>query len=419
MDPRFGAESLVGIGGRHIVSKASLKASEKGAALARAGRPNEAAPYLLKAVQEDMNNLDAHIETAFISQNDPEFGIEVIEGAMKIGRKLMLDTLGPNAFDDDGPFVGHFYDIAPTRPYMRVLQAAVRLYIELASNYAKSAETIIEMLRLCPGDNMGQRTWLGATLLHVGRNEDALRFSQVWISTAIHREAGDIPMRGGALFDGRPPVRGMPATPPGKERLWKYVPAVHLYNAALASFRLWGADSEEAIGYLEYAANINPHVVVKYLGGVAKPPSLSNVPRTPNGNEDAHDYRWLTHELWTTPEVLAWVRKCVGSIPAVLKKCGNAACNKREAVVLEFKQCAGCHQLSYCGKECQKAHWPEHKADCTLHSQIKQAKKSLAKGKTNKSGIEAYAVDFAGGVPVVYNAATRKATPMPMGMSGI
>jgi hypothetical protein len=54
------------------------------------------------------------------------------------GRQFLEESLGKDCFSDSGKYVGHFWKLLSTRPYMRVLQAQVRLYFE-AEDYGRSA----------------------------------------------------------------------------------------------------------------------------------------------------------------------------------------------------------------------------------------------------------------------------------------
>jgi ankyrin repeat protein len=48
--------------------------------------------------------------------------------------------------------------------------------------------------------------------------------------------------------------------------------------------------------------------------------------------------------------------------------CPNAGCDGAGT-----KKCTGCKQARYCGKQCQLAHWPAHKAKCKEATQTKAA----------------------------------------------
>jgi hypothetical protein len=163
---------------------------------------------------------------------------------------------------------------------MRVLQALVRLYFEEGrfeeSAYVTPAllcyiicepetrrKTMIEMLRLCPGDNLAQRRWLGSVLNRLGRYSDALFFAQVWL---LH-DRGEIPIRGGTAFS--EPSRELIPTE-REQKLSKHGDGAFLYTAALASFQLWG-DCPQSRQHLKTAASANPNVLLKVLGRVSRP----------------------------------------------------------------------------------------------------------------------------------------------------
>lgn len=121
--------------------------------------------------------------------------------------------------------------------------------------------TVIEMLRLCPGDNMGQRWWLGSVLLQAGRHKDALAFAEV-------RCTGAPPPRGGCAFTDPSPN---PISRAEYVKMSEYCRSELLYTGALAAFRLWGGDSLLARQYLRLGAQNNPAILMRLLGKVSRP----------------------------------------------------------------------------------------------------------------------------------------------------
>ncbi|CDO74022.1 hypothetical protein BN946_scf185043.g72 [Trametes cinnabarina] len=399
----MGAEALMGIGGG-MVSREAAKNLEKAEDLCRRRKPDQAVPYLFKAM-EDPNCLDAVIQMAFLMPT-MEMGLKLLEQAEERGRTHLKNTLSPTCFEDDDEYTGRFWSLLETRPYMRVMQAIVRLAFE-TKNYNKAADTIIEMLRLCPGDNLGQRDWLGSILLQAGRTADALSFAQAWLDDA--RLDPDIccPPRGGCTFE--PPSRA-PLSRDFIEKNKKNGPGSMLYTAALASFKLWG-DCELARQYLRLAASVNPYVLLKILAKVEKPKALNSSPRALNGSEMAHDYLWLTQDLWMAPDVWEWADSDAEVKTYVLKKCPRAGCNNRESRAAEFKRCAGCKEVVYCGQECQKADWKAHRkrplSDCKDTQQQLAMIKAIMSGRSvqrsSDSPLVASADFTAGGISTLFH----------------
>ena len=123
---------------------------------------------------------------------------------------------------------------------------------------------MIEMLRLCPGDNMGQRDWLGSVLLQAGRVSDALSFAQAWLDPQYDSRW---PPRGGCVFD--PPSK-TPLLDSAVEKAKRWGPGAIYYTAALASFRLWG-DCKLARQYLHISTSVFPQVLMRILAKVDRP----------------------------------------------------------------------------------------------------------------------------------------------------
>ncbi|EIW62110.1 uncharacterized protein TRAVEDRAFT_27483 [Trametes versicolor FP-101664 SS1] len=387
MHRRVGIEAHLGIGGG-TVSREAAENLEKAEDLCRRRKPMQALPYLRKAMK-DPNNLDAAVQMAFLM---PTLGtaVQLLEDAKAQGRVHLKSCLSPTCFDDGDQYAERFWSLLETRPYMRVLQAIVRLAFE-NGDYNKSADTIIEMLRHCPGDNMGQRSWLGSVLLQAGRTEHALSFAQAWLDP--RHDDGSWPPRGGCAFN--PPSRA-PLSKDFIEKNKKHGPGASLYTAALASFKLWG-DCEVARQYLRIAASANPHVLLKVLGKVDRPKSLNFDPRSFNGQEEAHDYLWLTQDLWMAPDVWAWADSDAEVKSYVLKRCVRAGCDTREVRVAEFKRCGGCKEVVYCGQACQKEDWKAHKPRCKEHQEQKRFMKAMMNSRTTP-------LSESGGGPIVASA---------------
>lgn len=88
--------------------------------------------------------------------------------------------------------------------------------------------------------------------------------------------------------------------------------------------------------------------------------NLNNLPRGIGGSEEAHDYCWLTQNLWEAQDVWTWADGDEAK-RYVLKPCSRRGCARREGTVREFKRCSACKQTVYCSTECQKDDWTSHK----------------------------------------------------------
>ena len=64
--------------------------------------------------------------------------------------------------------------------------------------------------------------------------------------------------------------------------------------------------------------------------------------------------------------------------------CANLGC-----VGQGLKACARCKRVRYCGVECQRAHWPQHKPDCSKPTPKAVSKEEKKTGKPGKGSIHA------------------------------
>ncbi|WP_417847049.1 hypothetical protein [Thalassospira povalilytica] len=90
---------------------------------------------------------------------------ELLEKAVAVGEAAIRQTLGEDAFEEDE---GDFWGILETRPYMRACAALADCLWELGECEEAVAHWR-DMLRLCPGDNLGIRHILGPKLLELNQ----------------------------------------------------------------------------------------------------------------------------------------------------------------------------------------------------------------------------------------------------------
>ncbi|KAF8184093.1 hypothetical protein K438DRAFT_1724176 [Mycena galopus ATCC 62051] len=346
--PGFGIEGFMGIGGGTVSgeSEANLK---RGQELLNMKKPQEALPFLLKAL-EDPNNLDACSSISMMLPQDT--AIAYLQKAELAGRRHLQNVLGPDCFELTCRYgAPNFWGILETRPYMRLLGTLVRTYVN-AKRWSDAVSTNIEILRICHSDNMGQRAWMSALLLQAGRPADALYFAQRWL------EADETPP--GSGIDFAPPQRA-PMTDAQIKKVEKWVDLQMIYSAALAAFILDG-DSTLARQYLHIAVKY-PSVLIKVIGKFKERVDVdTHATRSSNGAEDARDHLWLAQDLWMKDAAWNWVAQDPIVMDHVLRNCPQ--CNRKEERVGQWQKCAGCKQEWYCSRGCQKAQWPAHKDAC-------------------------------------------------------
>lgn len=81
-----------------------------------------------------------------------------------------------------------------------------------------------------------------------------------------------------------------------------------------------------------------------------------------------------------------WIKSFYQNYDCSKHRAACAACQKREPFDGdEFSSCAGCQVSVYCSRECQKAHWKDHKEFCQANrcteenSHFKKALRNMKK----------------------------------------
>ncbi|KAI0080741.1 hypothetical protein K474DRAFT_1672489 [Panus rudis PR-1116 ss-1] len=301
----------------------------------------EAVFQLLKTLRARKDKYDRYLILAW-TMPDPrvaeQFLLDGFEGAVTD----LKTSLGPDCMEEESEYVGHYWAIPETRPFIKYKQAMVRFY-EGTGEYSKAFSHSSEILSLSPEDNLGERYHLGTHLLRLDRARDALSFAQAWLAEDVAR--GDtFPPKGGCQF-GDPFTNAIPEKVFKEVSIW--TPANLLYTAALAAFKL------------------------------CESPPDGNPPYAPQSHEEAEEYLWLAQDLWMEDDVWKWANSQERIKKLVLRGCNRKDCPKVETRVNQFRRCSSCQEAWYCSTECQKGHWSSHKPSCKEISRLTQEVKKF------------------------------------------
>ncbi|EJF62935.1 hypothetical protein DICSQDRAFT_168605 [Dichomitus squalens LYAD-421 SS1] len=321
----------------------------------RQGQNEQAVECFVKAL-DDYDNVDLVAEQAR-KFPDSHLAMRLLELTATKAREYLKRDLGQDCFEETFYAYGGFWGVLDTRPYMRTLHAIAHVAFDMG-DLDKAIATTVETLRLCQGDNMGQRSFLPPLLLRAKRYEDALSFCQVWLDPQYDGKQRPL---GGCAFAAPDPEPLSQAFVDWHTESWR--PTDLLLNAALASYHLYG-DCEQARQYLSLGAKGNTRIMCEIWVRSRQPTKPYSRPRTANSREESHDYLWLMQDLWMEHDVWAWATRHPDVKEAALKRCGYAECSNREEAVFTFKCCGGCKEEWYCSPECQKADWRKHKLEC-------------------------------------------------------
>ncbi|KAK0108231.1 hypothetical protein ONS95_003051 [Cadophora gregata] len=93
------------------------------------------------------------------------------------------DFMTPDNIFENG--VGHFWGIHETRPYMRARHVLVDALLTIKTKAAVQAalDHVLDILRLCRGDNMGVRSIAPGLYLRLGKDQECYDFVKWWRTT--------------------------------------------------------------------------------------------------------------------------------------------------------------------------------------------------------------------------------------------
>ncbi|KAL8277339.1 hypothetical protein RQP46_010292 [Phenoliferia psychrophenolica] len=349
-----------------LVKPASAASEQRGQEFKAKAQHEGAVKAFLKALDQDPANCDAAITCIPYILGSHEDPLPLLTSTLTAAKARLEQLHGPNFFksEEEGGCAGRFWGILDTRPYMR-LQSSVAEMARVGGDAALACAANLECLRLCPGDNMGQRAKTVPLLLAAGRATDALQFCLNWLLDSDNDYCH--PPLGGGDFSPRPnpvdPTLSAPHAAPLLAAIHKEHSAEPLYDLALSAFTCHG-NCELARLSLSRASSLNPIVLRKILLQKAPPKDYNRLPYSLNGRETAQDYLVLSQTLWSAPAALAFASADPEARAGTLKEC--SACGVKEG---EF----GGHkrqltriiaQAAYCTVECQTSDWPNHKPTC-------------------------------------------------------
>lgn len=100
-------------------------------------------------------------------------------------RSMPGDFMTPSGATIFEEHAGHFWGIYETRPYMQARYALVEALLKVKTHAAVEAALnhLLDMLRLCRGDNMGVRDLVPSLFLRLGRDEECYDFLKWWATT--------------------------------------------------------------------------------------------------------------------------------------------------------------------------------------------------------------------------------------------
>ena len=142
-----------------------------------------------------------------------------------------------------------------------------------------------------------------------------------------------------------------------------------VYNKAYEEQAIW-TFRFLCIHEVEYKASVVPYYINTLKRSMASGADLSTVKAIEDLSDDdilraikLADAAKTALETFA-PDIAREIERVSeeGGKDMSLRKC--ACCNQTESALGDFKHCSVCKQVAYCGRQCQLAHWKQHKKVC-------------------------------------------------------
>lgn len=261
-DRRIIERDMWGTFDRRPMSPEQAEADQLYAQALESTSPSRQLDLATRAMELDPEHIDARV-LVIERTPEPELALGLADETVEFAATL----LGPETFEQ---YVGDFWGLHETRPYMRARLVLVNRLID-AARMSEAIDHMRDMLRLNPGDNQGVRWILLEILLRVGD----------WDATdelfAAYPDEGSVGFQ---------------------------------FTHVLTEFRREG-DTPRVRQLLQDAIECNEHVVSLLTG--AEPTRYESFGMlTWGGKDEAHVYSQQFLAIWkSTPGAISWLRKTV------------------------------------------------------------------------------------------------------------
>ena len=137
-----------------------------------------------------------------------------------------------------------------------------------------------------------------------------------------------------------------------------------------------GADSQDVLTTIEYKELARRGMNLTH--GTVKPPGIQTLTQY---DVVGLGPVWIANDVETDDATKArWKSRILA-----LLRCGY--CDQAKDSFEQLKQCSACEAVSYCGRECQKAHWRQHKAQCPEMKKLREAERAAERNPFERRAV--------------------------------